>query len=177
MITERHTNLILLFFSSAVLIVMLLVTVCSDNLIGLDGKVGIIDHQPLWNSCNPLIGAFYTFGDWGCHQETARSIVIGTSQMPLCIRETAILIGVILGCTILHLFPTLCNRTVKMIVISIFLGLATLLEWLVQELISFYVMAFVAISGILTGIGGAILLYCIIWIETVYLSKQDFHKN
>ena len=172
-VCEYHTNLIVLIISSIFITMMIAVTYCSHDIVDLNGTVGIIDHADLWNSVDPLTAAIYSFGDWGCHQRIERSFVLGSSQMPFCIRETMIVAGVVIGSFILHIIPKLCNKPSIAMPVSILIALSALIEWLVQETFGLNILFFVGLSGILTGIGGTFTLYCLIKIEVAYLDAHD----
>jgi len=171
MLTERHINAFMFTFASAILFVMIVATVLAEDIIGLDGTVGVIDHQVIWDSIDAFVGSVYLIGDLGCHQETARSFMIGSSQMPFCIRETMVFVGVIIGCTLLQFRPSFCSDYKRMIPLSFLLGCATLFEWLAQNYCGLDDLFLVGLSGMMTGVGGAFLLYSIIEAEVEFLNK------
>ena len=162
--------IILLSLASAITLVFVIVTAISDEITNLDGKVGIIDHRDIWYSLGIIKGSVYAFGDWGCHQETARSFHIGSSQMPICIRETMILVGVIIGSVVVLLNQKLVSNPKKKIPVSILLGCMALFEWIAQQYFGLDSMFLVGLSGMLSGIGGATLLYSLVKLEIQYLS-------
>ena len=172
MLTERHINLLLLAFASVILVSMLSATIIADSITGLDGTVGTIDHQSLWDSLDAFTGSVYLFGDWGCHQETARSFSISGSQMPVCVRETMMVAGVILGCIILHFIPSVCPDSRIAVLLSFVIGCSSAFEWLAPQYLGLNNLFLVELSGMLTGIGGASLLYCLVKAEVRFLNKE-----
>ena len=113
----------------AVLAASFLVTVLntSGTIIDLDGTIGRMDHGDLWDSLDPLSAVIYGIGDYCCHQETARSLVFNGNQMPMCIRETFLFLGMAAG------FFILSHRTVMPVkerfVLCVVLIMLTPLEW------------------------------------------------
>ena len=57
----------------------------------LDGSPSFVDH-PL----DGILDVPYLIGDVLCHQQDGRSFHINGSQMPICIRDTGLLLGLIL---------------------------------------------------------------------------------
>jgi len=113
----------------AVLILSILVCLLntSGTIIDLDGIIGKIDHQEKWNQLDILSNILYSIGDYCCHQETARSLVFNGNQMPMCIRETFLFLGMAAG------FFILSRRTVMPVkerfVLCVVLIMLTPLEW------------------------------------------------
>lgn len=62
--------------------------------VGLDGSAANIEHG--WMGHGPA-GLAYLIGDIFCHQQEARSFILNGSQMPVCIRDTGILLGLVAG--------------------------------------------------------------------------------
>ena len=82
--------------SGAVLALMILSPLLSPYgaFRGLDGSPGFIDGG--WEGVGPA-GLMYLLGDLVCHQEEARCLILNGSQMPVCARDTGILIGLMIG--------------------------------------------------------------------------------
>ena len=160
-------------FASAMLVIMVIATLLCDGITNLDGRVGVIDHHPLWDTLDGFSALVYTFGDWGCHQDTARSFIIGDSQMPFCIRETMIVVGIIIGCIMLLPRSSLFDGIKGLMCVAIMLGCATPLEWLLQHYCGLDSLFLVGTSGMLTGIGVALGVYCLVRLEATYLSKKE----
>ena len=82
--------------SGAVLALMILSPLLSPYgaFRGLDGSPGFIDGG--WEGGGPA-GLSYLLGDLVCHQEEARSLILNGSQMPVCARDTGILMGLTIG--------------------------------------------------------------------------------
>ena len=69
----------------------------SGTALGLDGSVGTIDHPDIWYDMDLFSGSVYALGDFLCHQEEARSFILGDNQMPVCIRDFSLMIGAAVG--------------------------------------------------------------------------------
>ena len=67
---------------------------------GLDGVVGRIDNGEKFESFDPLTRAVYTAGDVLCHQIESRSFTLNGNQLPVCARDTGLLVGVSFGMAI-----------------------------------------------------------------------------
>ena len=173
MLTERHTNLLLMIFASAMLAIMVIATLLSEGITNLDGRVGVIDHLPLWDTLDSFSALVYTLGDWGCHQDTARSFVIGDSQMPFCIRETMMVVGTIIGCIMLIPRFSMFDGTKRLICAAILLGCATPLEWLLQHYCGLDNLFLVGATGMFTGIGVALGVHCLVRLESNYLVRKN----
>lgn len=138
---------------------------------GLDGTIGVVDHPGLWAGMDPLSDLIYTFGDWGCHQRTARSFIIGTSQMPMCVREMSFAIGVAVGGLALHLMRGHVSVT-GTIIISLVLIPMTFIEMFIKDVLGLDILALCTVMSILSGIGALFLLHCILHYEFAYLGAR-----
>ncbi|OYT44010.1 hypothetical protein B6U90_06035 [Thermoplasmatales archaeon ex4484_6] len=67
----------------------------------LDANANWIDHTDRWKQMDPFPMIVYTFGDLNCHQMMNRSLIINGNQLPVCARDTATFIGVLLGIVLL----------------------------------------------------------------------------
>ena len=63
----------------------------------LDGIVGAVDHASLWTSMDPFSRALYCVGDSTCHQMSERTFILNENQMPFCIREISLIVGLFIG--------------------------------------------------------------------------------
>ncbi len=121
--------------------------------LGLDGSPMVIDNG--WLGHGPA-GLAYLIGDILCHQEAARSFVLNGSQLPVCIRDTGILLGSLAGCAASCFFLDRL-RGKKVLIAGVVLLLVTAVQWALQgtvgddEAIRFA-------SGIVSGIGASVIL-------------------
>lgn len=125
---------------------------------GLDGTPGIIDHGDLWSRQNIFAGLMYGFGDLICHQEQARSLILNGSEMPVCIRDLAIFIGVAIGsliCTLFERSSAMETYAVPYFIASCALMLA---DWCIQHFMSLNVPFTRAVTGLLFGSAIAVIL-------------------
>jgi len=68
------------------------------NTVGnLDGSAWKIDYAGIWDGMPSFQRAIYYFGDLNCHQKSYRSYFINGNQMPVCSRDTGMLIGLSAG--------------------------------------------------------------------------------
>lgn len=131
---------------------------------GLDGTVGIIDHQDFWDSLDPISKYIYQTGDLLCHQQYERSLIIHGSQLPICIREFSILTGITLGLVLLQLRSRYIDNNIKrFFVIGLIAFSISFVEWLVKIMIKYEdsnEMVFTV--SIISGMGFALILNCIV---------------
>ncbi len=71
----------------------------------LSGSVGSIDNDEIMSEMNGFAHAVYFVGDWNCHQKAERSLFINGNEMPICARDTGVLIGLSLGMLVVLLIP------------------------------------------------------------------------
>ncbi|MDG6225078.1 MAG: DUF2085 domain-containing protein [Candidatus Thermoplasmatota archaeon] len=76
-------------------------TLPPGEVIGLDARANAMDYWPKWRDMGPFHLAAYTFGDFNCHQKEERTLIINGNQMPVCSRDIAIFVGIILGSALL----------------------------------------------------------------------------
>tara|TARA_B100001996_G_scaffold286799_1_gene227030 strand:- start:2289 stop:3044 length:756 start_codon:yes stop_codon:yes gene_type:complete len=50
-----------------------------------------------WSELDPYAGFIYAFGDLNCHNKADRSWVINGNQMPVCVRDVGIFLGLAIG--------------------------------------------------------------------------------
>lgn len=60
---------------------------------GLDGRANRIDYSYIWDKMPLFPRIMYYIGDIGCHQKESRSFILNENQMPVCVRDTGIFIG------------------------------------------------------------------------------------
>ena len=127
---------------------------------GLDGSPAHIDHD--WS-----ISEFpYLLGDILCHQKAARSFVLNGSQMPVCIRDTGLLLGFALGC-LAHLVADLKIGR-KQIAIASAIVCFTIVEWAVEPYFGdLPITRF--LTGVVSGAGVGIILG--------WLIRYEIEKN
>ena len=121
--------------------------------LGLDGSPMVIDNG--WLGHGPA-GIAYLIGDLLCHQETARSFVLNGSQLPVCIRDTGILLGSLAGCAASCFFLDRL-RGKKVLIAGVILLLVTAVQWALQGTIGDNEAIRFA-SGIVSGIGASVIL-------------------
>ena len=148
-------NALAVFFL-AVLAVMLAVPFLypAGTFVHLDGSPFIIDRD--WSSYG-LGGLVYQLGDVLCHQEYARSFILNGSQMPVCIRDTGLLIGFAVG---LFTCGYLKERIYQMRLLLIGFGLMVLsvLEFLIEHGFDVDLPEARFVIGIASGIGASIVV-------------------
>ena len=111
------------------------------SMVGLGGTPGIMD-RPVSLSELP-----YAIGDLLCHQYPERSIMLNGNQMPICVRDVGILIGLSIGlltCGISGFIP----RTRMHIIVVLALCSVTVVEWGVEN--------FIQLPEIIRGVSGCI---------------------
>jgi uncharacterized membrane protein len=150
----------ILLFLTAFLILMVVLPLLYTNgsFAELDGTAGSIGNWDKLSFADPLTRAIYSLGDLLCHQETARSFIINGSQMAFCQRDVSVLIGVMVGLMLtdkkLSLIP-LGDR--RLLPIGILMVLSTFVEWGIEYVFDTDILAARVATGILAGIGIAIL--------------------
>ena len=139
-----------------------------NRLYDLDGSVGIIDHGGLFDTLAFPFREIYLFGDYGCHQQMARSFVISGSQMPLCIRETSLIIGVAVGGILLQFIHSMPVK--RLMIIALVLTPLTFIEIAIKTV--FNSLFLCSLTSILSGCGAMLILYCILQAEFRYLESK-----
>ena len=108
---------------------------------------------------DPISRAIYGLGDLFCHQEEARSFIINGSQTAFCKRDISVLFGMITGLLILSFRRSIVLMQDRR---TLFLGLIllpiTFLEWGVEYSFSVDIEPARIITGIISGIGMALIL-------------------
>jgi uncharacterized membrane protein len=72
-------------------------TLESGTVKGLYGGANRIDYWDRWNDMDPFHMSVYLFGDFNCHQRESRTLIMNDNQMPVCARDTAIFLGILVG--------------------------------------------------------------------------------
>ena len=128
------------------------------SFLGLDGSPGVIDHG--WNGLS-AIG--YTIGDFLCHQESDRCFILNGNQIPICIRDTGLLLGVTIG--LIACIPLGTKAGERMFpLIGVVLVAVTGVEWVLES--SFGDMPVARFStGVISGIGAALILCWMLYRE------------
>ena len=125
----------------------------SGTFVDLDGTPTVIDNG--WLGHGPA-GAVYLIGDVVCHQEMSRSFVLNGSQMPICIRDTGILAGLLLGFSACAAFNPRSLST-PWALLGTGLVCVTVIEWLCEGAMGDMPGLRIA-SGVCAGIGTSVLL-------------------
>ena len=63
----------------------------------LSGSVGIYDNREVIENMNFAAKFVYYVGDINCHQLSHRSYTYNDNQMPFCVRDTGIFVGLLIG--------------------------------------------------------------------------------
>ncbi len=120
----------------------------------LDGKPYFIDHD--WSGYG-FGGLIYQLGDLLCHQEFDRSFVLNGSQMPVCVRDTGLLIGFVVGLfASIRLGENAYQR--KVLYIGAGLLLLSVLEWMIENAFGLDLFAARFVFGIVSGFGAALII-------------------
>ncbi len=96
-VNRARFSVLIAFSILASLIFLAPLTLPPSSATDLSGKVGVMDNQKTIDGMNPLAQVIYTIGDWNCHQIASRSLFLNGNEMPICARDTGILLGAILG--------------------------------------------------------------------------------
>lgn len=72
-------------------------TLPSDSVNDLTGSVGAQDYEEITDDMNPYAKFYYEAGDFNCHTIKERSFFINGNQMPFCVRDVAIFLGLAFG--------------------------------------------------------------------------------
>lgn len=147
------------FLATAVFAVILVLAVTAPlmapygTFTHLDGNAGYIDSG--WLGHGPA-GVMYLLGDLFCHQEMARSYVLNGSQLPVCIRDTGILAGLVVGflaCSILG--HRLGDR--RFAYAGVVMVIVMVAEWTAEGFVGDMPVPRL-VSGMCAGIGAALFL-------------------
>lgn len=128
---------------------------------GLDGTMGVIDNG--WLGHGPA-GLAYIFGDVFCHQQESRCLILNGSQMPVCIRDAGIFLGLAVGFAATLVIGECIGRPVWLW-IGVVLCAVTVAEWF-SELVLDDMPVTRFVSGIVSGAGAAIILSWMLYRDT-----------
>lgn len=142
----------------------------NGSFLDLDGTVGVMDHSSLWSEQDPFTCAVYSLGDILCHQEEARTIILNGSEMPICIRDVGLLLGLTVGSLV-----CLTERGKVFVrrfgVIHIIVSFALIfIDWLIQHTFDLNVPSARLATGLLAGAGFAFLIY--IWLIRTFGTEE-----
>ena len=93
---RRRATLAALVLSAAFLALVLTAPFMAPygSFAGLDGNPGFIEGK--WGG-HGAAGFMYALGDLMCHQQETRSFILNGSQLPVCMRDTGIAVGLVAG--------------------------------------------------------------------------------
>jgi len=163
---ERSTpgRAVFLFFAAFFMLMIILPMLYPyGSFVHLDGNAGVIENGGKLASADPLTRAVYFLGDMFCHQEMPRTFIINGSQMAFCQRDVSVLCGVIIGLfatddRISHFYAG--KRSV--LILSALMMLSLAVEWSIEHLSGMDILAGRVATGILAGVGIALLLQYVI---------------
>ena len=127
----------------------------------LDGIVGAVDHASLWTSMDPFSGTLYCVGDSTCHQMSTRTFILNENQMPFCIREISLIVGLFIGILALVSRPEFLPSR-KMIVVGAAMILLSPAQWIVSLGIDIDSMALISVVSVISGVGFSVCLSALI---------------
>ena len=154
---SKYLKIILLAIASALFLSALIVPFLSSSgsIIDLDGTMGYIDHSDIWNTLDPFSAAIYTVGDFICHQQMSRTIILNGNEMPICVRDFGFLVGLVAGVLLMMVLKRYDKK--KLVIISV-AGLVLMFsDWIIQKVFSLNVPETRFITGIMAGIAATIL--------------------
>jgi len=117
------------------------------------GNAGFIEG---WWSGNGAAGIPYALGDLLCHQQFDRSLVLNGSQLPVCIRDTGIAIGLAAGFSFCLLSERIRGNRIAPFAGVLLIALLPA-EWL-AETTGFDSAVLRMLSGICAGAGASVFL-------------------
>ena len=152
---RRRATLAALIVSAAFLALVLSAPFMAPygSFTGLDGSPGFMEGG--WKG-HGIAGFMYAIGDIMCHQQEARSFVLNGSQLPICMRDTGIAMGLVFGfAACLYLDGRLRDNRFAMagVVLVLIMGA----EWAV-ETTGFDSPLLRTASGVCAGIGATLFL-------------------
>ena len=148
-VKKTKKTLAVIFIIWLALIFIAPLTLPSGSVDDLDGKIGNMDNTDVISEMNPLAAVMYALGDINCHQMTSNSFYLNGNEMPFCVRDTGIFIGLAIGSLISLFFAPKFRWTALIILI-----LPILIDGgaqMVSDYVSFNELRLV--TGILCGIG------------------------
>ena len=124
---------------------------------GLNGTPGIIDYWNLWSGMHPVSALGYFVGDLLCHQEFGRSLILNGSQMPICIRDFAALLGLIAGLYISEKLQSIITGK-RLVIFTSVVFVLLIADILVQSVFSMNVFLTRGLTGAMAGIAVGLLI-------------------
>lgn len=128
------------------------------SFIGLDGSPTVIDHG--WQG---LSGIGYLIGDIICHQQWSRCIMLNGNQVPICIRDLGLLMGLVVGLALCYLADSRLSER-KVPLAGLVLVAVTSVEWCLESAMGDMPILRL-LSGIVSGIGAAMVLGWLLYRE------------
>ena len=167
----RRMRLLLIVITSIVLALFFVAPLVMPygNVFGLSGTPLIIDFGHLWADLDPLSATAYGIGDVLCHQQCDRSFVINGSQMPVCVRDTFIVSGFLLGLlmSFVHRTELGMKRTAVVVLVAVVLILA---DHTVQMVFGLNVPFTRAVTGAVFGMAISLAVEC--WFQYYELDSH-----
>ena len=155
MIQDKSAKILLAFFGISLgLIVVTPLLYPPGTFSGLDGRPGLMDHD--WGGYGAG-GIVYAIGDLLCHQEAARSFFLNGNQLPFCIRDVGLLIGLVGGLAVVYR-EGLSSREFKRLMFGLLLLVPTAAEYAVEHVYDMDFPELRFILGIVSGFGAALIL-------------------
>ncbi len=152
----RRRVLVVAIVATAALLALVVLAPCMapyGSFRHLDGTPSMIDGG--WEG-HGLASAVYALGDFFCHQEEARSFFLNGSQLPFCVRDVGILVGLPVGFVLcLALGDRLSDRRIAWIGVILVLLMGA--EWLYETTGADIAWLRFA-SGLSAGVGAALFL-------------------
>ena len=120
----------------------------------------------------------YTIGDWGCHQEQARTWMLNGNELPFCIRDLCIMIGFAIGFLYHSLKGPLVDDMRRALLIGCVLILLTVIEWSAEHYLGLGDPAVRALVSLVSGFGAVMLLDAFLhWEDSVLKRRFADRKN
>lgn len=168
--TRLTSEMVVCWLLFAFVIALYLAPILNEGILWLDGHTGTIEHDDLWTQMDPISHILYWLGDFGCHQQTERSIIIGGSQMPLCIRETMMLSGVVVGLSLSIIFNIgYCRR---ILIASMAVSGVTFIEWALKAVSGIDIIAITSATGMISGMAMGLFVH-----ELVQMANESASRR
>ncbi len=159
--TPRGARYLLIIPTTIVLALFIVVPMVLPygKVVGLTGVPLIMDYWHIWSELDPVSAITYGFGDILCHQESDRSFLINGSQMPVCVRDTFIISGFLLGMS--TFLVSRRGLAVRSVVIAVAVTSALLfLDHTVQMVFGLNVPSTRAMTGLVFGFAISMAVEC-----------------
>ena len=120
----------------------------------------------------------YTIGDWGCHQEQARTWMLNGNELPFCIRDLCIMIGFAVGSLYHSLKGPLVDDMRCASLTGCVLILLTVIEWSAEHYLGLGNPAVRVLVSLVSGFGAVMLLDAFLhWEDSVLKRRFADRKN